>query len=119
MNKRQHRLTEKINNMDNIFNELDRLRTEAMLLLSKKNELERKIIKLLKKQHTVDRVETSERIYMLRKKTEINENEETITRLLNYLHRKGKNTKNIREWKNKMFSKARRKTVLVVYKKSD
>ena len=43
MNKRQHRLTEKINNMDNIFNELDRLRTEAMLLLSKKNELERKM----------------------------------------------------------------------------
>lgn len=116
MNKQK--VTQKINEIDEIFNQLDHMRREAMLLINRKNNLEKKIIKLMKKQRTITRVETQERIYMLRKKIEVNEQEEAVARLVNYLQAKGKKTKSIREWKAKMFQKKKPKTILIVYRKN-
>ena len=48
MNKQK--VTQKINEIDEIFNQLDHMRREAMLLINRKNNLEKKIIKLMKKQ---------------------------------------------------------------------
>ncbi|MAU13930.1 MAG: hypothetical protein CMH46_00135 [Muricauda sp.] len=115
----QTKLTRKIHEMDAVFNELDSLRITAMKLLDRKNCIEKKVFKLLKQQQSVMRVETPQRIYMLRKKKEVNEQEEAITRLMNHLERKGKCVKNIKKWKEKMFRKKKPKTVLVVLKKTD
>jgi UDP-glucose 6-dehydrogenase len=117
MKKSHKKLTEKIYDLDQVFNELDILRIQALQILRQKKRLEKKIIKLFKKQPTVNRVETSVRIYSLRKKTEVDDREEAVARLMNHLQRKGKSVKSIQEWKDKMFSKKRPKTTLVVYKK--
>lgn len=117
MNKKTALLVRKINEIDKKYSELEIKKHEVLTLLKDMKEMEKTIIKLFKKNKHVVNIETNRRVFLLKKRKEINDKETTVKRLMYHLEKKGENTDKIKEWTKKHFKKQKERTYLCVLRK--
>ena len=112
-------LRQKIQEIDKLFNKMEKMRNEVLNIMSEKNTLEKQIVKLFRKLKHLDSIETIDRVYRVEKRTQKDAREKVIEHLSNHLLEQGVHTKaihNIEQWKRKMF-KTKKKSKLVVLRK--
>lgn len=112
-------LRQKIQEIDQLFTQIEEMRNTVFKIMSEKEALEKQIIKLFRKLKHVHSIETVNRVYRVEKKLQKDNREKIIEHLSNHLLEQGVHTKaihNIDQWKRKMF-KSKKKSKLVVLRK--
>jgi len=117
MRKQTAILVRKINELDKKYTELEQKKHDILILLSDMKQMEKTIIKLFKKNKHVINIETNRRIFLLKKRKEVDDKKAVVKRLMHHLEKRGENIDCIKKWTKTHFKKQQLKTCLCVMRK--